>query len=380
MAEIKFWRVNSFYDRHGRLRHVCRIPGKKAFTLPGRPGSVEFMEAYQEALGDEALKVEIGNKNTKPGTLNEAIVKYYKSERFTEGLAAETQKMRRAILERFRAMCGASGQSYGEKRIAHLREDDIKVLMKPMTRHAQKNWLKAMRGLMAFALAENPPLIKSDPTKGIKVAKPFKKSMGFKSWLEPQVEQYRQHHPLGTTARLALELLLNIAARRYDAHVIGPQNVIISNKDGLKKLCWRPHKTLRTTGKMLKIKMLPSLQAALDAMPKPERGTEVPLAFLTNDYGKPFASAAAFGNKFADWCKAAGLKPVLCEDGKVRNYRAHGLRKAALRALAHARATLPELMAVSGHASPEELLKYIEEVEQEDMADNAMDRLAGTAK
>jgi integrase len=107
----------------------------------------------------------------------------------------------------------------------------------------------------------------------------------------------------------------------------------------------------------------------------PESGTELPLAFLVNDYGKPFASAAAFGNKFADWCRAAGLKPVLCDDGRIRNYRAHGLRKAALRALAHAACTLHELMAVSGHASPDELQKYLEEVEQEHMADKAMDKL-----
>jgi integrase/recombinase XerD len=133
-----------------------------------------------------------------------------------------------------------------------------------------------------------------------------------------------------------LELLLNIAARRYDAYEIGPQHVILSNKDGKKKLCWRPHKTLRTSGKMLKVRVLPSLQAALDAMPKPERGTELPLAFLTNDNGRAFASTDAFGLKFAKWCDQAGLKPVLCDDGKTRNYRAHGLRKAALRAMAHA--------------------------------------------
>ena len=34
------------------------------------------------------------------------------------------------------------------------------------------------------------------------------------------------------------------------------------------------------------------------------------LTFLLTEYGRPFASAAAFGNKFADWCDAAGLEPV----------------------------------------------------------------------
>jgi integrase len=375
MATIKLKHVNSFYDRHGRLRHQCRVPGRKSVGLKGLPGSDEFMAQYQAELAKAGVAAtDIGAGRTKAGTVNDAIVKYYKSDQFTEGLAAATQAMRRTILERFRPMIARSGLSYGNGRIAHLRKDHIETLLKGMTRDAQKNWLKTLRGLMAFAVDEK--LITSDPTKDIKIKKAKMKSAGFKTWLEPQVEQYRQHHALGTMARLALELLLNIAARRYDVHVIGPQNLI----NGIKKLCWRPHKTLRTTGKMLKIRVLPSLQAALDAMPKPGRGTEVPLAFLTNDYGKPFASAAAFGNKFADWCRAAGLKPVMCDDGRVRNYRAHGLRKAALRALAHAKATLPELMAVSGHASPEELLKYIEEVEQERMADQAMDRLAETAK
>jgi integrase/recombinase XerD len=65
---------------------------------------------------------------------------------------------------------------------------------------------------------------------------------GHMTWLAPQIAQYREFHKLGTVARLALELLLNSAARRHDAHVIGEQHI----RDA--KLCWRPHKTLRTTG------------------------------------------------------------------------------------------------------------------------------------
>lgn len=57
----------------------------------------------------------------------------------------------------------------------------------------------------------------------------------------------------------------------------------------------RASKTLRTTGKVFSIRIRPELQAALDAMPANDG-----LAFLVNDYGCPFASAAAFGNEFAD--------------------------------------------------------------------------------
>ena len=70
---------------------------------------------------------------------------------------------------------------------------------------------------------------------------------------------------------------------------------------------------------------------------------------------------------------------MLCNDGKVRNYRAHGLRKAACRQLAHAGCTAPEIMAVSGHSSLSEVQKYISAVEQDRLAEAAMvKRAAGS--
>ena len=70
---------------------------------------------------------------------------------------------------------------------------------------------------------------------------------------------------------------------------------------------------------------------------------------------------------------------MLCNDGKVRNYRAHGLRKAACRQLAHAGCTGPEIMAVSGHATLSEVQVYLNEVEQDRLAEAAMvKRAAGS--
>jgi integrase len=169
-------------------------------------------------------------------------------------------------------------------------------------------------------------------------------------------------------ARLALELMLNIAARRHDAHLIGRQHL----RDGC--LTWRPSNTSQSTGKVLTIRVLPELQAALDAMPRNNA------TFLLTELGRPFASPAAFGNKFADWCNLAGLEPVVCDDSKTRNYRAHGLRKAACKRLAHAGCTAMEIMAVSGHASLSEVQKYIVAVEQDRLAEAAMVKLAAGSK
>jgi integrase/recombinase XerD len=311
------------------------------------------MAAYQAAL---AQRLDIGERRTKPGTIDALIVDYYRSDAFTKALSPASQRSRRNILERFRALNGGN-------QAAGLRREHVKRQIEGRKPFAQKNWLKALRGLMLFAVAEN--YRGDDPTAGVKAARPAVRSRGHMTWGAEQIAAYRNTHALGSMARLALELLLNVAARRGDAHILGLQHM----KDG--KITWRPSKTTRTTGRVLSIPVLPDLQAALDAMPARDSS----LAFLLNDHGKPFASATAFGNKFADWCRAAGLKPALCDDGRMRNYRSHGLRKAACKALAHAGCTGPEIMAVSGHSSLAQVQVYINDVEQDRMAEAAITKL-----
>ena len=222
----------------------------------------------------------------------------------------------------------------------------------------QRVWLKALRHLIAFAIEQGE--LKDDPTIGIKTTRPPKTS-GYVTWGDEQIEQYRERHANGTMARLALELMLNIAARRHDAHLIGRQHL----RDGC--LSWRPSKTSQTTGKVLTIRVLPELQAALDAMPRSDA-----LTFLLTDYGRPFASAAAFGNKFADWCtrqgwsrssamtaRSATIGRMVCARPRACNSHTPDV-------------PAPEIMAVSGHSSLSEVQKYIVAVEQERMAEAAM--------
>ena len=180
------------------------------------------------------------------------------------------------------------------------------------------------------------------------------------TWKLPQIEQYRERHALGTTARLAPELMLNVAARREDAYKLGRQHLSFDVDHRVWKLTWRPSKTLRSTGKTLTIPILPDLQAALYALPRSDA-----LSCLTTDYGRPFASAAGFGEKFSEWCNVAGLQPVICDDGKTRNFRAHGLRKAAIYTLSKAGGNVAELQALGGRARIAELQKYIQEIEQQ---------------
>jgi integrase/recombinase XerD len=163
--------------------------------------------------------------------------------------------------------------------------------------------VKALRALIRFAKGTGE--CKDDPTAGVTVGK-LTKSAGFLAWDGDIIARYRAHHAIGTMARLALELALNIAARREDLHVIGRQHLTLAS--GKPCITWRPSKTSRSTGKVLTIRILPELQEALDAMPKTN---VLATAFLTTSFGKPFASAAALGNAFADWVKVAGLAGAL---------------------------------------------------------------------
>jgi integrase/recombinase XerD len=367
MADIKLNFVNSYRDpRNDKMRHQFRRKGCRKITLKGRPGSVEFMAHYAELLAQsEDAAAQAGASKIKAGTIDALIVRYLQSDAFKR-LAKATQDTRRPILDNFRQCVTPGGNRYGENRLATIQRKNITDVIAGKPPSSQKGWLKTLRHLIAFAIEQGE--CKTDPTVGIKTTRPAKSS-GHMTWGDTQIEQYRKRHAIGTMARLALELMLNIAARRHDAPLIGRQHL----RNGC--LSWRPSKTSQTTGKLLTIRILPELQAALDAMPPNDA-----LTFLLTEHGRPFKSAAAFGNKFADWCRAAGLKPVLCDDGKTRNYRAHGLRKAACKQLAHAGCTAPEIMAVSGHVTLSEVQVYLNEVEQDRLAEAAMAKRAAGSK
>jgi integrase/recombinase XerD len=374
MAEIKLDYVNSFINRHGKPCHQFRRKGHPKVTIKGRPGSPEFMARYHELIEKTggSSTIEIGATHTKAGSVSDLLVRYYKSDVFKKGLAMATQKTWRSILERFREHQTPSGRCYGENPIATIKKKSITDFLNGKTANSQKNTLKPIKGLIRYAISEGD--LAHDPSKEIELIKPAK-TMGHMTWKLPQVQQYREQHTLGTVARLAMELMLNIAARREDAHKIGRPHLSFDPDNQLWKLTWRPSKTRRSTNKSLTIPILPSLQEALDAIPKDARAEGV-LTFLVNEYGRPFASGAAFGNKFADWCFAANLQPVLCDDGRTRNYRAHGLRKAALYTLYKAGGNVAELQALGGHSSISELQKYIQEIEQDEQAVSGMAKVA----
>src|SRR5262245_14371272 len=159
MTKIRLEYVHEFLDRHGKVRRYFRKPGFKQIPLPGVPGSDEFMTAYQLALAGQAPATQIGADRTRPGAVNAAVVGYYNSLPF-RSLAVGTQKMRRAILERFRA-------EHGDKRMATLPHEFIVRTLGKRSPAAARNWLKTLRGLLEFAVSER--FRDDDPSHGVRL-------------------------------------------------------------------------------------------------------------------------------------------------------------------------------------------------------------------
>jgi integrase len=335
MTNIRLRYVQAFIDkRTGAVFRYFRRPGFKRARLPGLPGSAEFNRAYEAALA--AQPAEVGAGRAKPGTVSSAIAAYYASLEW-RSLAAGTQGMRRAILERFRA-------EHGDKPIAPLPHQFIVLALARMKPHAARNWLKALRGLMQFAVTRE--MCAADPTQGVKL--PRVKSDGHHTWTEAEVERFEATHAIGTKARLALALLVYTGQRRGDVVRMGRQHL----RDGVMRL--RQDKT----GAMLEIPVHGQLQAIIDATPSEH------FTFLVTRSGRPYAGND-FSEQFRKWCNEAGL-PAACVP--------HGLRKAACRRLAEAGCSANEIAAISGHASLKEVERYTKAADQARMARNAMAR------
>ena len=215
--------------------------------MPGTPdfatawdAAHRVAEAGEKMLGAPAL----GARRTKAGSLSAALVLYYASTAWNDGLSAASRKMRRPILEKLR-------NDYGDAPLHELQRKHIQALFKRLKPNAQKNWMKALRGLMKFALSTD--LVDVDPTQGV-VKDKAERGTGFIAWTEDDLAKYRERWPLGTRQRLAVEVMVNLGLRRSDACRIGPNDI-----KGGRLTDFEPQKTKGTTGVKLTLPIHPEL-------------------------------------------------------------------------------------------------------------------------
>lgn len=337
--------VSAFVDNRGTMRYRFRRAGQQTHYFRSPLGSPEFMAEYQACMDQQPAKAP--DKSVAPGSIDDLCARFYQSTAFNRGKAITRQK-NRAILDGFREMLWkgrrVGGLSVRGVEFMHLD----RILADKAEKHpfAAVNLRKQLKRLFTFAVKsklrpDNPAQF----TDSIEA-----KSDGFHTWTEAEIAQYQDHHPLGTKARLALELFLWTAKRRSDGVQLGRQHI----QDG----CFygRDEKT----GKPSWLPIVPQLQEAIDAMPPHDH-----LCFLVSERGRPF-TAKSFGNRMRKWCDDAGLP----------HCTTHGLRKAVARRLAEGGQSNQGIKSVTLHSDDKEVALYTREADQRAMAKLAMGDLS----
>lgn len=333
--------VTEFQDRHGKWHLRYRGKGQPTHYFKTRPGQEGWAEELAQARAGKPDAPAIrSSARTKPGSISALIAVYYGTPEFT-GLAASSQKTYRNMLERFREM-------HGEKQVATLTRAHIKAIIGAMheTPAAANNLLDRLRVLMKLAMDDD--WRKDDPTyrvRGFKLT-----GDGFHTWSEDDIEKFNKAHPPGTSARLAMTLMLYTGQRRSDMVKMGWQHI-----EG-ERIRVRQIKT----DAMLSIGLHPVLAAELALATKSD------LTILLTQFGKPF-TANGFGNRMRKWCNTAELPDCT----------SHGLRKAAARRLAEAGCSNKEIMAITGHQTDKEVTRYTKAADQIKLADRAMKAIGG---
>src|SRR5215510_5210016 len=188
--------VKAYVDkRDDRAYYYLRRPGCPHVRLPGLPWSPSFMAEYEKAMAGP--RTAIGAGRIKPGSVAAVVSAYLDSQASFGAKSAGTQRMRRGILERFRA-------AYGDRPFALLPPEWIEALLDSKPPHAARSWHATLRSLCQFGVKRR--YLRADPTRDIKLR--AIKGDGFHTWTDDEIAQFEAYHPVGTKPRLALALLL----------------------------------------------------------------------------------------------------------------------------------------------------------------------------
>lgn len=340
---VRIKHVQVIEGRNGQLRYYFRKPGMPRARLPGKPGSSEFMAAYQAAAAGQPLPQSI-NEDGDAGTFRRLIVEYLRSPKYLKGKAS-SQAVTRSILERFAA-------KHGDRMVAQMKVKHVFKIMAEMadTPAAANNLLKKLRAVIRFGFLAWD--LKYDPTTGLE-----RYDEGtHHTWTEAELAAYEARWPLGTRQRTAYALAIYTGQRRAD--LVAMSWADYDAKAGTIAV------VQEKTGTKLTIPVHRDLLPALKAAPR----HHVRVLGLANGQG---TSVAAFGNFMADAIGEAGL-PDRCV--------LHGLRKAAARRLADAGCTPHQIMAITGHKTLSEVTRYTAAADQVRGGKAAITRLERTKK
>ncbi|WP_305970252.1 MULTISPECIES: tyrosine recombinase XerC [unclassified Mameliella] len=340
-----------------------RVEGdvNRKITLPVGPEHPDFHHHYRAARRGEKLT---SPEDISPGQGTMGwLMKHYLDHLARQVDAGQASAL--TLKERRNLAAYVLGQRSEQRRSAGREYRSLPVTIPATELEAFKDRMSATPGKARNVWKLLTAVYDHGMTRGLctvnparAVAKPVYKSRGGATpWSVRDLEKYREAHPPGSAAHLALTLFMFTACRIGDAHWIGRDQE--ERHGGALWLAWQPSKK---GSRFVRIPVLPPLERAIRAQ------TVVGPTYLMTQHGKPFASPEALRNRMKKWVIEAGLPA---------DRSSHGIRKAAGHLLALHGATQYEIMAVHGHANAATSQVYTETVERMRLGEMAVSKLAG---
>ena len=333
-------------DRHGNERIYIRLPNMPKYRMMSayldEKGSVTqaFTEEYHRVLAGDRGEKRVPLSRLEPGSVRWLVETYYQSKTF-QSQSSSTQRDKMSVLNRY---CS----NVGELPFKRIRKSDIEAsqMKRKETPGAADKLVKYLKALFNWAIGAE--LTTFNPANGVTK---IHKSSGFHTWSEAELVRYRSAYSLGSMARLAMELMLNLGVRRSDLVKLGWRNLIDN------RIEFTPEKGSGKYSELLSLPITDELREALATI------THSQPTFLITEYGKAF-SGNGFGNKMRQWCNDVNLPEC----------SSHGLRKASATILAEAGATEHQLMAIFGWSDSKMAQHYTKAAKSKRIIDAGFER------
>lgn len=264
-----------------------------------------------------------------------------------------TLRKRNSVLSRLCNLKAPDGDLYGEKSLEAPSQAFVKARDSlAATSATADDMIKSTRAMYKWAIETG--ITTKNPLTG--VAKIHRNRGGATAWTAQDLRQFKEYHPRGTMAHLALTLHMFTAARSNDVIWLGRAQEFDAN--GIKWIGWQPRKRGST---YVEIPIPKPLRDAITAV------AAIGPAYLLNSYGTPFKSPDSYRNWFRKRLNEAGLE----------NRSSHGIRKAIAELLAEEGCSEHQIMSVMSHSEPSTSAIYTKGAERRALAAAAMKSIKG---
>ncbi len=307
----------TYYRRHGRRQRIY-----------GEPGSAQWLANYNRIHA--SFEGQPINDKRPPDALGRVIEAYLASPEF-EQLAPKTRKDYRRYTDWLKA-------NYGKARL-HTLPTDFKVTLRDKFREtpAKANYMvRVMRLLCGFA-EERPTRFKLPPSWRNPMTRPkmLKTGDGHRPWEDYEVDAFRRRWLIGSTQRMAFELLINTGQRGGDVIAMVRQQY----RNG-----WISVTSQEKTGTRVDLPASEALRSVLD----PWLANHPHIILLAGERGKKLG-VDYFRHMMRDAYREASL-PEDCTT--------HGLRYTAATILSELGIGWEEIATITGHETMAMVKKY----------------------